>query len=264
MRYAGTTPASASVITAAVLSPIPSSSVSRSSRARSASSTGSVLRTTSRARTNALVLNPVSCARSRQWITRSSAASGVIGAVGVTRATLLAAREYATGVGAFQLVLSEVDGTTQEIELATSTLTNDTFETTVKADGITLVDFWASWCGPCRQFGPIFEATAEENPDVTFAKVDTEAEQQLAGALGIMSIPTLMIFRDGIQLFNRPGALPKSALDDLLRQVRELDMDEVRQQLAEQSQHQHVPCRNHVALVPAADVLSSERGSVRR
>ena len=101
--------------------------------------------------------------------------------------------------------------------MATSTLTFDTFEETVKADGITLVDFWASWCGPCRQFGPIFEATAEENPDVTFAKVDTEAEQQLAGALGIMSIPTLMIFRDGIQLFNRPGALPKSALDDLLR-----------------------------------------------
>jgi thioredoxin 1 len=107
----------------------------------------------------------------------------------------------------------------------------DTFEDTVKGDGITLVDFWASWCGPCRQFGPVFEATAEENPDITFAKVDTEAEQQLAGALGIMSIPTLMIFRDGIQLFSRPGALPKSALDDLLKQVRELDMDEVRKQL---------------------------------
>ena len=125
-------------------------------------------------------------------------------------------------------------GRTQEIALATSTLTFETFEDTVKADGITLVDFWASWCGPCRQFGPIFEATAEENPDVTFAKVDTEAEQRLAGALNIMSIPTLMIFRDGIQLFNRPGALPKAALDDLLRQVRELDMDEIRKQMAEQ------------------------------
>ena len=125
-------------------------------------------------------------------------------------------------------------GRTQEIALATSTLTFETFEDTVKSDGITLVDFWASWCGPCRQFGPIFEATAEENPDVTFAKVDTEAEQRLAGALNIMSIPTLMIFRDGIQLFNRPGALPKAALDDLLRQVRELDMDEIRKQLAEQ------------------------------
>jgi thioredoxin 1 len=125
----------------------------------------------------------------------------------------------------------------QEIELATNTLTLENFEETVKGDGITFVDFWASWCGPCRQFAPVFEATAEENPDVTFAKVDTEAEQQLAGSLGIMSIPTLMIFRDGIQLFNRPGALPKSALDDLLRQVRELDMDEIRKQVEEQSEH---------------------------
>ena len=129
--------------------------------------------------------------------------------------------------------------------MATSTLNMETFESTVKADGITLVDFWASWCGPCRQFGPIFEATAEENPDVTFAKVDTEAEQQLAGALGIMSIPTLMIFRDGIQLFSRPGALPKSALDDLLRQVRQLDMDEVRKELGAESAHKHTADCNH-------------------
>jgi thioredoxin 1 len=123
--------------------------------------------------------------------------------------------------------------------VSTSTLTMENFETTVKADGITFVDFWASWCGPCLKFGPIFEATAEENPDVTFAKVDTEAEQQLAGALGIMSIPTLMIFRDGIQLFSQPGALPKSALDNLLQQVRELDMDEVRQQVASDTADQH-------------------------
>ena len=119
--------------------------------------------------------------------------------------------------------------------MSTSTLDIENFETTVTSEGITLVDFWAEWCGPCKMFGPIFEAAAEENPDVTFAKVDTEAEQQLAGTLGIMSIPTLMIFRDGIQLFSQPGALPKSALDDLLRQVRELDMDEVRKDLAAQA-----------------------------
>ena len=119
--------------------------------------------------------------------------------------------------------------------MATSTLDMTNFEETISSEGITLVDFWAEWCGPCRQFGPIFEQAAEENPDATFAKVDTEAEQELASGLGIMSIPTLMIFRDGIQLFSQPGALPKSALDDLLRQVRELDMDEVRKELAEQT-----------------------------
>ena len=113
--------------------------------------------------------------------------------------------------------------------MSTSTLNMTNFEETVTGEGITLVDFWAEWCGPCKMFGPIFEETSTENPDVTFAKVDTEAEQQLAGSLGIMSIPTLMIFRDGIQLFSQPGALPKSALDDLLRQVRELDMDLIKE-----------------------------------
>jgi thioredoxin 1 len=122
-------------------------------------------------------------------------------------------------------------GTTK---MSTTTLNKETFEATVTSEGITLVDFWAEWCGPCKMFGPIFEQAASENPDITFAKVDTEAEQDLAGALRIMSIPTLMIFRDGVQLFSQPGALPKAALDDLISQVRALDMDAIHAEIAEQ------------------------------
>jgi thioredoxin 1 len=115
--------------------------------------------------------------------------------------------------------------------MSTVDLTLADFESTVTAEGITLVDFWASWCGPCRAFAPVFEAAAEEHPDITFAKVDTEAEQELAGGLKIQSIPTLMIFRDGILMFAQPGALPKATLDDLIGQVQALDMDEVRKEL---------------------------------
>lgn len=118
----------------------------------------------------------------------------------------------------------------------TTNLSLADFESTVTSEGITLVDFWASWCGPCRAFAPVFDEVAAENPDITFGKVDTEAEQDLAGMLQIQSIPTLMIFRDGIQLFRQAGALPKATLVDLVKQVRELDMDAVKAELAAEQQ----------------------------
>jgi thioredoxin 1 len=107
---------------------------------------------------------------------------------------------------------------------ATVELTKDNVNETIDRDGIVVVDWWASWCGPCRMFAPIFEEAAGEHPDIVFGKVDTEAEQELAGAARISSIPTLMIFRDRKLLFSQPGALPKHVLDDLIRQVRDLDM----------------------------------------
>lgn len=116
--------------------------------------------------------------------------------------------------------------------MATFDLTADKFQETVQAEGITAVDFWAEWCGPCKQFAPIYEAVSEKHQDVRFAKVDTEAEQGLAAAAQITSIPTLMVFRDGLLVFRQAGALPASALEDVLEQVKALDMDDVRRQIA--------------------------------
>jgi thioredoxin 1 len=112
--------------------------------------------------------------------------------------------------------------------MPTVDLTEQTFESTIVEGGIVLVDFWAAWCGPCLAFAPVYSAAAEDNPDIVFGKVDTEAEPALSAAMRIQSIPTLMIFRDGIAVFAQAGALPRPALDDLLTQARALDMDAVR------------------------------------
>jgi thioredoxin 1 len=124
--------------------------------------------------------------------------------------------------------------------MPTVDLTAETFESTVSDNDIVLVDFWAEWCGPCKMFAPWYEAVSEDHDDVVFAKVDTEAEPALAGTFGIRSIPTLMAFRDQILVFSQPGALPQHALEDLVGQIKALDMDDVRRQIAEhEAAHSH-------------------------
>ncbi|WP_420826884.1 thioredoxin family protein [Aeromicrobium phoceense] len=125
--------------------------------------------------------------------------------------------------------------------MTTINLTADTFQDTVTGEGITLVDWWAGWCGPCMQFAPVYEAASERHPDITFAKIDTEAEQELSAAVQITSIPTLMAFRDGVLLYAQPGALPAEALDQIIGQVRDLDMEQVRREIDAQEAQAQAP-----------------------
>ena len=124
--------------------------------------------------------------------------------------------------------------------MSTVDLTKENFESTVQKDGIVLIDFWADWCGPCKAFAPVYEKAAGEHDDVVFGKVNTEEQPELAGTFRVSAIPTLMAFRDGIGVFSQPGMVPGSALDDLTSKIRALDMDEVRQKVAEhEASHQH-------------------------
>ncbi|MFZ0012936.1 MAG: thioredoxin [Acidimicrobiia bacterium] len=131
--------------------------------------------------------------------------------------------------------------------VATVALTKETFDQTIRDNDTVLIDFWAEWCGPCRSFAPTYESASNEHEDIVFAKVDTEDQQELAQAFGIRSIPTLMVFRDQIVLYSQPGALPGNMLSDLIGQVKAIDMDEVRAQIAAQNAEDGASADDEVA-----------------
>ena len=132
--------------------------------------------------------------------------------------------------------------------MATVTVTAENFKSTIEKQGIVLLDFWAAWCAPCRGFAPVFEKASEMHPDITFGKIDTEEQQELAGAANIQAIPTLMLFRDGVLLFRESGAMPPAALEEIVGQARELDMEKVKAEIAaheHEHAHEHGPGCDH-------------------